>query len=128
MAPPQGPTGPASPPTGNPGLAANALSQVREAVRLLETALPNIPTGSKPYKAVIDSISKLSKEVPASNDVPGVQQTQLRALMQKSQQDAMLQQLTRALGAGGGGTPGAAPPGVPGMPGAAAEPPQQIAA
>lgn len=110
MAPPTGPAGPASPPTGNPGLAAQALTQVREAIRLLEMALPNIPTGSKPYKAVISAIDKMSKEVPPSAEIPGVQQATLRGLGEQAQQSAMLQQLSRALGGGGGGAP---PPGGP---------------
>lgn len=95
-------------PSGNPGQAAQALSQLREAVRLLETALPNLPTGSEPHKTALNAISSLAKHVPASSEVPGVQQTQLRNLQQSAGQNAMMTGLMRSLG-GAGSAPGGVP-------------------
>lgn len=95
MQPPMGSTGPASPPTANPGLQADASSKIREAVHLLEMALPNLPTGSEQHKAAIDSLSKLSKAFPATEEQPGIQKTQLLGLAQRAQQQAMLQQVMR---------------------------------
>lgn len=118
MKPPVGNTGPASPPTGNPGLMADALTKVREAVRLLEMALPNFPVGSDPHKDTLKAIQSLSKSVPASAEVPGVQQTTLADLQQQAQKSAMFQQVQRSLAAQGGGAP--AQPGAP--------PPQPAAA
>lgn len=93
------------------------MSKVREAVKLLELSLPALPTGSEPHKAVVDSLGKLSKAFPASEEVPGIQSTQLQALQQKAQQSAMMQALLRqsqAGAAGAGGPPGGgAPPGGP---------------
>ena len=108
-------SGPISMPTGNPGQQANALAKVREAIKMLEGALPNIPTGSEPYKAVLDAITKISKHVAPSAEVPGVQQTALRDLGQQAQQSAMMQSLMRSLSPtpAGGNAPGAAPPGAP---------------
>lgn len=94
-----GPTGPASAPSGNPGLAAGAITKVNEAVNLLQTALPDCPMGSDLHKAVLDSIQKLSKVAPASQAVPGVQMSTLQGLQRDAQQTAMLQGLTRSLGA-----------------------------
>lgn len=97
---PTGPMGPASTPSSNPGLEADALSKVRESVSMLQMALPNLPIGSEPYKAVLDSIQKLSKTVPASEAIPGVQMTQLAGLQKQAQETAMLQSLAGAMGQG----------------------------
>ena len=97
---PTGPMGPASAPSSNPGLEADALSGIREAVNMLQMKLPQLPIGSEPYKAVLDSIQKLSKVAPASEAVPGVQMTQLAGLQKQAQETAMLQQLAGAMGQG----------------------------
>ncbi len=98
---------PLSPPTGNPGQQANALAQVREAVKILEKALPELATGSEPYKAVLNAISSVSKHVSPSNEVPGVQQTALRDLGQQAQSSGMMQSLMRSLA--GAGQPSGGP-------------------
>ncbi len=95
-----GPADPASAPTPNAGLQADALSKVREAVNLLQMALPMLDVGSEPQKAVLDSVTKLSKVVPPSNAVPGVQMTQLVGLQEQAGKDQMLQQLASAMGQG----------------------------
>ncbi len=89
---------PASKATGNPGNAASALAQVREAVNLLQVALPSLPIGSEPHKAVMDSISKLSKVVPSGDMQPGVQDTALKNLQVQRQQTAPLMQAMQAMG------------------------------
>ena len=94
---PQGGTGPASPPTGNPGIAADALSKVREAVKMLELALQALPLGSEPHKAVAKAVSDLSRAAPASEEIPGVQATQLRSLAENAQKAAPMQALMRSL-------------------------------
>ena len=120
MGPPQGHSGPASPPRANPGLEADALTKVRGAVSILQEALPHLSIGGEPHKAVLSAIQGLSKVSPASASPPGVQQTMLQGMMQKAQQQPMLQQLMKFQGgppqpgAGGGGAP---PPSMmqPGM-------------
>lgn len=126
MMPPMGSAGPASPPTANPGAMADAMSKVREAINLLELALPSLEIGSEPHSAVLKALPALSKTVPASEAVPGVQNTQLLALQQKAQQSAAMQAVMRAMGGGGGGGPGGppgAPPGPPAPMGGAMPPP-----
>lgn len=113
MRPPVGSAGPASPPTGNLGLTADALTKVREAVRLLEMALPQLPMGSEPYKDTLKAIQSLSKSVPASAEVPGVQQTTLADLQQQAQKSSMFQQVQRALQQGATPPAGGAPPPQP---------------
>lgn len=102
----QGPAGPASPPTGNPGLNAAALAQVREAITILEKALPNLQIGSDPHKAVIDSIGKLAKAIPATEAMPGIQTSTLLSLLRDSQQGAPMKALMGGAAGPGGGQPG----------------------
>lgn len=105
-----GPMGPASVHSGNPGLAAKALAQVGEAIRILTLALPNVPPGTPVHKDVLDTISKLSKHVPAGDQTHGVQMTALQDLQRNASQNAMLQQVMRAGGQPSGGAPGGAAP------------------
>lgn len=98
--PPAGPADPSSMPTPDAGLAADSLSKVREAVHLLEMALPGLPLGTEPHKKVLSAIQSISTVVPPSSEVPGVQMTQLAGLAQRAQQSQMLQQLTQAMGSG----------------------------
>lgn len=95
------------------------MSKVREAINILQAALPDFPPGSDPHKAILNSISSISKYVGPSAAVPGVQQTALRDLQQNAGKSAMLQQVMQSLGGAGAGPGGggASPP--PGMPAAA---------
>lgn len=79
---------------------AQSMSQVREAVHMLEMALPGLTLGSEPHKKVLDAIQNLSKAVPPSNEVPGVQMTQLTGLQQAAQKSQMLQALAASMGQG----------------------------
>lgn len=92
-------------PTGSPGKSANALAKVREALKLLTDTLPELEPSSPPYKAVYDAIGKISKHVPPSAEVPGVQHTALRNLAQNAQQSSMMQSLMRSMGSQPGGAP-----------------------
>ncbi len=109
--PPMG-SAPMSGPTASPGLQADANTKILEAVRMLEMALPNVPTGTEVYKAVLNAIQALSKQVPASEAVPGVQQSALRDLQQQAGQDAALQAVMRQTGGDGAGAPPAGMPGA----------------
>jgi len=105
-------------PSGNPGQSANSMSQVRMALDMLQKALPGLPMGSDPHKAVLSFIQSVSKSIPPSAEIPGVQQTGMRDLQQQAQQSAMMQQLMRSMGGGAGGNvPGGGasspPPGAP---------------
>lgn len=105
---------PVGAPTGNPGKTANALAKVREALKILTAALPELDPGTEPYKATFDAIGKISKHVSPSDEVPGVQKTALRDLSQQAQQSSMMQSLMRSMGGGGAqpSSPGASPMGA----------------
>lgn len=114
--------GPSGPPTQNPGMQAQGMTMVREAVQLLQKALMAFPIGSEEHESVMNMITKGAKLAPASSGVPGVQATALQGLAQDAQKQAMMQALMRRQQEGGGGAPGGAPPpgGAPG----GAPPPQ----
>jgi len=80
---------------------------------MLEAALPSLPPGSEPHKAVMSAIQGVSKYVAPSAEVPGVQQSQLQGLMQNAKQNAMLRQVMSSLGAGGAQQGGGPPPPTP---------------
>lgn len=121
MQPPvMGYPGPSGPPTQNPGLMAQGMSMVREAVQLLQKSLQAFPIGSEEHDAVLNMVQKGAKLAPASAGIPGVQATTLQGLGQDAQKQAMLQALMRRAqqGQGGGEAGGGAPP-----PGAGGAPP-----
>jgi len=89
------------------------MSKVREAINILQSALPELGIGTEPHKAVMNAISSISKYVPPSAEVPGVQQTALRDLAQNAQKNAMLKQVMSSLGGGNAGGGGAAQPPSP---------------
>lgn len=120
--------GPAAVPSGNPGQQAASMSTVREAIKLLEKALPGLHPGSEPYKAVLNSMQSLGKYIPPSAEVPGVQATTAQGLNNDAQKSAMMAMLrggnpSAGMGAGAGGGP-ASPSGPP----APAMPPSLAAA
>ena len=106
--PPMG-SSPISVPTGSPGSAAGAMAKLREAINILNAAISELPVGSEPHKAVMSAVQGLSKAVPPSADVPGVQQTALRDLQANAGKSAMMQKLMASLGAGGAQPGGGAP-------------------
>lgn len=73
----------------------------------MQKALPSLQIGSDAHKEVLRSIQSISKIVPASAEIAGVQGTNLRGLQQDAAKSAMMQSLERSMGAGAsmGGTP-----------------------
>lgn len=94
---------PAAMHSGNPGAQANAIAKLREAIKLIELALPDLPPEEK--GEVAKCISILSKKFPDSEASPGIQQTALRDLAQKAQQQQMMQALMRQQPQPGAGAP-----------------------
>jgi hypothetical protein len=89
---------------------ATAMSKVREAVRIIERALPDLQVGSPPHEACIKAIKELSKAIPATEEIPGVQSATLMGMQRESQEGAPMQALQRIMGGGAGAPPGAPPP------------------
>ena len=113
-------------PTPNRGLQASALSQVKEALNILEKALPGLGSTSEPGKQLLRIIGDLAKMTPPGSTSQGIQGMTLQNLMSQSRQDGPLQAALRAMsagntpanpaGAGGAGAPSPSPAGPPAMP------------
>lgn len=86
-------------PSGNPGELATTLQQVDQAVKILQDALQKLPIGSAPHKAVLESVTKLSKVVPAGDQQPGIQKTALQALQGSMDQNGPMSAMIGAMGA-----------------------------
>jgi len=104
--------------TAQPGNAAQATAIARQLVELAQKALPMAPIGSDLHKAFTDVITKLAKIAPAAEAAPGIDETQLKNLMQSAQQSAPMQAFLRMQGAGAGAGPPASVPGAGGAPAA----------
>lgn len=67
-------TGPATVPQGNPGNMASAMSEVSNAIRMLERALPSIPMGTPIHTEILKALTQLGKHIPAAGEgQPGLE-------------------------------------------------------
>ena len=98
----------AAAPTANLGAQAHAAGQIKNALLMLETALPNVPLDSPLHKACMTSINALAKSLP-QGQTPGNQESLLRDMALRQQQMSPMVAAMQARGA-----PGAPPPGGPG--------------
>jgi hypothetical protein len=94
--------------TPNPGLRISAISKLREAIHLIQEALPGLDVGDDAHKAALSATNTLSKVVgPDTGDKgQGISMATLAGLMGAAQKSNAL------MGMGGGGA-GMAPPTPP---------------
>ena len=100
---------PAASPSANLGAQASAAGKVKQALILLETALPMLELSSPLHGAVRQSINGLAKHLPAASGQQdrGLQESMLRDLALRQQQQSPL---IAAMQQRGAGAPGGAPP------------------
>lgn len=99
------------------------MQAVSVAIKHLETALQQAGATSDLGKAVLDSLTKLSKITPPGSVSPAAQRNEMDSAMRKNmQQQQMMKQMQGGGGGGQGGPPGmppgggqAQPPGGMGM-------------
>ena|ERR1700730_7613858 len=106
--PPFGST-PATGATPNKGYEAAGLQKLGVVVKQLESLLPEVGAGSDVGKAVLESLNKLVKFVPAGSVTPAAQKNSIEAMQRNAtQNNAQMQALQkmRMGGQGGGGAPG----------------------
>lgn len=95
MAPGPAHAGPGVVPQGNPGNAAAALLKVRNAVQLLEEALPIIPLASPLHQKVMKVAGELAKELAAGNENKALELQSLVAALRTAQQQQPVAALSR---------------------------------
>lgn len=107
--------GPGVMPQGNAGNAVKAMSDVRNAVKMLETALPNVPMGTPLHTEILNTTKALLKHLQPGDASPGLDLMSLLQMARNNSQAQPMQTLARAF-------PNAqnAPPAV--LPGAAPQP------
>ena len=90
MAPAAANAGPIAVPQGNQGNAVHAMSMVRNAVEILQKALPMIPMGSPLHADILNATSKIAKHMEQNQENKGVDmQSMLQMIRQASQQSPM---------------------------------------
>lgn len=108
--------GAATTPQGNPGLAVKAMSDVRNAVTMLESALPHIPMGTPLHGEILNATKSLLKHLNAGDQNPGLD---LMSLVQMARTQAQQQPMAALMRNFQGNQPPALPPAAPSLPGAA---------
>ena len=103
---------------GNPGNMAQAISAVRNAVRMLEQALPNIPMGSPLHDDVLKVTQSLSKHMQPGEGGQGLDLQHLMQMVRSQSQQAPMGALQRMFPQ----RPNS-PPAMPGQPPAGGAPP-----
>ena len=94
---------------GNPGNTVSAIMKVRNAVELLEQALPHIPMGSPLHTKALKIIKEIVEAIPQQEGgMAGPQQTNLLQLLRSNEQSAPQAMLARL-----SGQPGGQPPAMP---------------
>lgn len=104
MTGPQG-TGGVTAPQPQSGTASSAISQVQNALRALQQALPNLPMGSDLHTAVLKSVSDISKKIGSGEGSPALQTQSLLNQLRQAQQQQPMAQIAKVLGQGGGQAP-----------------------
>ena len=114
MAAPRPNLGPVSQPQGNPGNVASAMVDVKNALNLLQRALPNIPMGSPIHADILKTVSSLSKHAQDAGGDHSLQMQSLLSMVKSMGQNPMQNALAKMMP-----SPNAAPamgahPGAPG--------------
>lgn len=113
MVMPAAPGGPAAPApmgsspaqaTGSPGNQVQGIAKVRQAIKLLETALADVGSTSEIGMEIMKSIKGLASKAPANQTTAGAESTALQMLAARARQTAPMLALAR--GGMGGQNPG----------------------
>lgn len=79
---------PAAAPSANLGAQAHAAGQMKQALHMIEMALPNLPLDSPLHKVATSFITGAAKHLAQGGQDQGIQQSMLRDLALKAQQSA----------------------------------------
>ena len=94
--------------TDNPGAQVNGTAKVRQAIKLLESALPEIGSDGPLGLEVMRAIKGLASKAPANQTTAGAESSQLQMLAARAKQMAPRLALVRQAQAG-------QPPATPGV-------------
>ena len=114
MMPPRPNLGPVSQPQGNPGNVASAMLDVKNALNMLQRALPNIPMGSPLHADILKTVTNLTKHAQDAGGDPSLQMQSLMSMMRSMGQNPMQAALAKMMPQPGQGPAMGSPPGAPG--------------
>jgi len=85
---------------------------------MIQQALPNLPAGSQQHKDAIRAVQAISRHLPQGTPTAGVQQTQLKDMLQATIRNALMQKIVgqQSQNPGGPQGPGGPPSGMAGVP------------
>lgn len=96
MSPAPANAGPVAAPQGNQGNSAQAMSLIRNAIEMLQKALPMIPMGSPLHGDILNATSKISKHMEeAGGQNKGVDLQSLLQMAKSASQQSPVQALNR---------------------------------
>ena len=87
--------GPVAVPQGNQGNLVQAMSLVRNALEMLQKALPLIPMGSPQHSDLLKAVSMISKHMEHNEGNKGVDLQSLLAMARQASQQSPIQALNR---------------------------------
>lgn len=119
-APPPGPGGPGGPPppgggalpflrrgpqpsAPGPGDQAAAMTQIQNAIGLLQAAMSSLQPGSPQHRDVVRAVQSLSRHMAQGQPTAGVQVTQIQDLLRNLMKNALLTRITQQQQQGGQG-------------------------
>lgn len=116
MAQAPGGLGPVTMPQGNQGNMAAAITEVRNAMTMLQKALPMVPMGSPIHNDILSFVKKIGEHLTKGEDNQGLQLQSLLQMVKQSAQSAPQNAMQRMFPAQQPNTPPAMPPagGAPG--------------
>lgn len=82
-------------PTQNAGSMVNGIAKVRQAIKLLASALSDVMEDAELAEVVMKSIKSLGEKAPANKSTAGAEQTQLQLLAQQARAQAPMLALAR---------------------------------
>lgn len=103
--------GPATQQSGSPGNVSAAMLDLKNALNLLQRALPNLPMGDELHSTVLQCVTKLSKSASSIPEQPGLQQQSMLSMIRSMGANPMQGALNKMLPQPGQG------PAMPGPPG-----------
>lgn len=89
--------GPVSQQSANPGNASAAMLDIKNALNLLQKALPNLPMGDELHSTVLQCVTKLSKAAGNIPEQPGLQAQSLMQMMRAMGGNPMQSALNKML-------------------------------
>lgn len=101
---------------GGPGNMADGLGRLKIAVDLMQSAMANFEPETQQYKDILDAMENLQRHLPQSGAQSALEETHLKDLLRKGQQNPVMQALSSLMGGEGGGGPQGPQPPMPSTP------------